>query len=51
MGLDGGGSSSLNVTGPRGVETHNVPTGGSDVPRGAERFIANGLLVFPKARG
>lgn len=48
MGLDGGGSSSLDILGPDGIEVLNVPTGGSDVPRGSERFIANALLVFPR---
>lgn len=46
MGLDGGGSSSLDILGPDGLEVLNVPTGGSDVPRGSERFIANALLVL-----
>lgn len=48
MGLDGGGSSSLDVRGNDGIEVLNIPTGGSDVPRGSERFIANALLVFPR---
>lgn len=48
MGLDGGGSSSLDVRGDSGIEVLNIPTGGSDVPRGSERFIANALLVLPR---
>lgn len=48
MGLDGGGSSSLDVRGENGIEVLNIPTGGSDVPRGSERFIANALLVLPR---
>ncbi|MEL6546004.1 MAG: phosphodiester glycosidase family protein, partial [Myxococcota bacterium] len=45
MGLDGGGSSSLVLRSGEDVTVLNVPTGGADVPRGAERFISTALLV------
>ncbi|MEM9071009.1 MAG: phosphodiester glycosidase family protein [Myxococcota bacterium] len=45
MGLDGGGSSSLVTSLDGELRVLNVPTGGSDVPRGEERFIANGILI------
>lgn len=45
LALDGGGSSSL-VAGPGSPpRVLNVPTGGSDVPRGVERFIKTYWLV------
>ena len=50
MGLDGGGSSSLVVKEDDEVKIINVPTGGSDVPRGHERFISTGLLIYPKKK-
>jgi hypothetical protein len=49
MALDGGGSSSLvaRMDEDRPATVLNVPTGGSDVPEGHERFINTHLLVFP----
>jgi hypothetical protein len=44
MGLDGGGSSAL-VVGEGLNHLVNVPTGGSDVPPGTERFVATYLLA------
>jgi hypothetical protein len=49
MGLDGGGSSTL-VVQRDGPTVVNVPTGGADVPPGAERFVATYLLALPKWR-
>ena len=52
MAMDGGGSSSVvarvirDAASPEAV-TLNVPTGGADVPEGAERFINTHWLVFP----
>ena len=46
MNLDGGGSSSLVCDTGQGMKPLNIPTGGNDVPRGSERFIANGWLVY-----
>ena len=51
MGLDGGGSSTLVVKGDDGPSVTNVPTGGADVPPGAERFIATYLLALAGGRG
>lgn len=48
MGLDGGGSSSLDILGKEKIKTLNIPTGGADVPRGSERFISTGMFVFKK---
>ena len=45
MGLDGGGSSAL-VVGEGVGQVVNVPTGGSDVPPGKERFVATYLLAL-----
>lgn len=45
--LDGGGSSSIVVQWGDEVRVLNVPTGGSDVPPGAERFINTYWLFFP----
>jgi hypothetical protein len=49
MALDGGGSSSLvaRMDEGRRASVLTVPTGGSDVPEGHERFINTHLLVFP----
>jgi hypothetical protein len=46
LALDGGGSSSIVVRWENDVRTLNVPTGGSDVPQGAERFINTYWLFF-----
>lgn len=46
--LDGGGSSSLIASQQQQLQLLNVPTGGSDVAPGGERFIANGLVLEPK---
>jgi hypothetical protein len=51
MALDGGGSSTLVVGGDAGASVVNVPTGGADVPPGAERFIATYLLAVPEGSG
>jgi hypothetical protein len=51
MALDGGGSSTLVVEGEAGPSVVNVPTGGADVPPGAERFIATYLLAVPGGSG
>jgi len=48
MGLDGGGSSSLVAATDGKLEILNVPTGGADVPRGGERFIANAIMVHKR---
>lgn len=45
MGLDGGGSSALLAGLPDGPLLVSVPTGGSDVPAGAERFLSTYLLA------
>ena len=44
MALDGGGSSSIVVKQDGRPQTLNVSTGGTDVPRGAQRFIANAIF-------
>lgn len=46
--LDGGGSSSIVVWRGGKVDVLNTPTGGSDVPRGKERFINTYWLFFPR---
>ncbi len=46
--LDGGGSSSIVVWRKGTVDVLNTPTGGSDVPRGKERFINTYWLFFEK---
>ena len=46
LAFDGGGSSSIVVRWENDVRTLNVPTGGSDVPQGAERFINTYWLFF-----
>ena len=51
MALDGGGSSTLVVQGDGGPSVVNVPTGGADVPPGAERFIATYLLALSEGSG
>lgn len=48
MGLDGGGSSSLVIQEGDESRILNIPTGGADVPRGAERFISTALLLKPR---
>jgi hypothetical protein len=48
--LDGGGSSSLVARDAGEVKVLNIPTGGSDVPRGEERFINTHFLVFERSR-
>lgn len=51
MGLDGGGSSSLIARRDGDLSLLNVPTGGADVPRGKERFIANAIMVHRRPDG
>ncbi len=46
--LDGGGSSSIVVWRKGKIDVLNTPTGGSDVPRGKERFINTYWLFFQK---
>ncbi len=48
MALDGGGSSTLVAAGPH-QRVINVPTGGSDVPVGSERFLKTYLLALPRS--
>ncbi|MDY7018467.1 MAG: phosphodiester glycosidase family protein [Chloroflexota bacterium] len=47
LALDGGGSSSIVARTLEGVKVLNIPTGGSDVPQGRERFINTYWLAFP----
>lgn len=49
MGLDGGGSSSMIARRGEELKLLNVPTGGADVPRGKERFIANAIMVHRRS--
>jgi exopolysaccharide biosynthesis protein len=44
--LDGGGSSSIVVRVGEEARVLNIPTGGSDVEKGEERFINNYWLFF-----
>lgn len=46
--LDGGGSSSIVVSTEGEVKCLTIPTGGSDVARGEERFINTYWLFFEK---
>lgn len=46
--LDGGGSSSLVAKMGEEMMVLNIPTGGSDVPKGEERFINTYWLFFAK---
>jgi hypothetical protein len=46
--LDGGGSSSIAVPLEGEIRVLNIPTGGSDVARGEERFINTYWLFFPR---
>jgi Mg/Co/Ni transporter MgtE len=46
--LDGGGSSSIVVPVEGEATVLNIPTGGSDVARGEERFINTYWLFFPR---
>lgn len=46
--LDGGGSSSIVVPVEGEARVLNIPTGGSDVARGEERFINTYWLFFPR---
>jgi exopolysaccharide biosynthesis protein len=46
--LDGGGSSSIVVPVEGKIKVLNIPTGGSDVKRGEERFINTHWLFFPR---
>ena len=48
MALDGGGSSTLVAAAPHS-RVVNVPTGGSDVPVGSERFLKTYLLALPRS--